>query len=636
MNRRQGFVLFVAFVLYLVLGGTVFRSLENDVYVQAPTSEIAAVSEFKDFLFSNASEGLPLEEWHSLVTSAYESYVEHVHHNTTHRYWTFFDAFFFSLTVVTTIGYGNLCPMTIEGRFFCIFYALFGIPMAGILLAAIGDFFSGKLLAAHEKSKQNSRHPRLALTFHTINYLIPGCILFLFLPATVFMTLEQWTYLEAFYYSFITLTTIGFGDYVAGTNASDRQWLYKVGLMCWIVFGLGYLSTILNFITKVMKSKHVQKIEKTVSRNIRYTQLAFNKELAGFMRQMNDFYANKVKMRAFVANADKKLKRTSSCPSIAPDHEEEHCNLKRSASADSVTDEHYADQAESSANFIFELAMAMACGTVERQADDAVGSSKESSSSRRGSIAQLKSFLNPASATAKKRNSIAIGMHHQHHLENNMASAFRNFHLGSDLKNDKNKKMSSSSLFDNFVFPPFGSGRRSNRNMSADVGKPTVVLNGGGGGGPRRRSVSHPEETEFDRFHPNERSMSRLRREVDGMANNCRWFIGTDEPSDDDSTTPSSMKTKESATKKGGKTESNQIVISPSNKPGTLAFYPRHELEEVIDEEHFDSVSVKSSPKTPTSSTSDVMIDIEDVTTGERRTEESSVKGKDSKDATHL
>lgn len=38
----------------------------------------------------------------------------------------------------------------------------------------------------------------------------------LVIPPFVFMSMEEWTYLEGFYFSFITLTTVGFGDYVAG------------------------------------------------------------------------------------------------------------------------------------------------------------------------------------------------------------------------------------------------------------------------------------------------------------------------------------------------------------------------------------------------------------------------------------
>ncbi len=43
-------------------------------------------------------------------------------------------------------------------------------------------------------------------------------LLFVFLPASVIMMVEGWRYTEAMYYAVITLTTIGFGDYVAGTS----------------------------------------------------------------------------------------------------------------------------------------------------------------------------------------------------------------------------------------------------------------------------------------------------------------------------------------------------------------------------------------------------------------------------------
>lgn len=47
-------------------------------------------------------------------------------------------------------------------------------------------------------------------------FLLWGLLVHLVIPPFVFMSMEQWTYLEGFYFSFITLTTVGFGDYVAG------------------------------------------------------------------------------------------------------------------------------------------------------------------------------------------------------------------------------------------------------------------------------------------------------------------------------------------------------------------------------------------------------------------------------------
>ena len=53
--------------------------------------------------------------------------------------WSFGQSFFFSSTVVTTIGYGHQTPLSPEGKFFCILYALIGIPMTMLLIT--GDFF---------------------------------------------------------------------------------------------------------------------------------------------------------------------------------------------------------------------------------------------------------------------------------------------------------------------------------------------------------------------------------------------------------------------------------------------------------------------------------------------------------------
>ena len=59
----------------------------------------------------------------------------------------------------------------------------------------------------------------LVLTFQVLVYVIFGTIVFILLPAIVFTFVEgEWRYLDSVYFAFITLTTIGFGDLVAGNS----------------------------------------------------------------------------------------------------------------------------------------------------------------------------------------------------------------------------------------------------------------------------------------------------------------------------------------------------------------------------------------------------------------------------------
>lgn len=50
----------------------------------------------------------------------------------------------------------------------------------------------------------------------TILFILAGCIVFVTIPAVSFKYIEEWSALDSFYFVVVTLTTVGFGDFVAG------------------------------------------------------------------------------------------------------------------------------------------------------------------------------------------------------------------------------------------------------------------------------------------------------------------------------------------------------------------------------------------------------------------------------------
>ena len=77
------------------------------------------------------------------------------------RVWTLSSALMFSLTVFTTIGYGNLTPRTVLGKAMTIVYALFGIPLMFIYMANIGAILATSFKYLYSKLCRCSQPPDL-------------------------------------------------------------------------------------------------------------------------------------------------------------------------------------------------------------------------------------------------------------------------------------------------------------------------------------------------------------------------------------------------------------------------------------------------------------------------------------------
>ena len=59
------------------------------------------------------------------------------------RSWTFPNTLFFTITIMTTIGYGHICPKSFSGQLFTIVYGLIGMPLLMLFLGNVGNAQGG-------------------------------------------------------------------------------------------------------------------------------------------------------------------------------------------------------------------------------------------------------------------------------------------------------------------------------------------------------------------------------------------------------------------------------------------------------------------------------------------------------------
>uniref|UniRef100_A0A915J9D5 Potassium channel domain-containing protein n=1 Tax=Romanomermis culicivorax TaxID=13658 RepID=A0A915J9D5_ROMCU len=184
-----------------------------------------------------------------------------------------------------TLGYGHLVPRTTSGRILCIVFGLFGIPLLLITIADIGKFLADfmkylyrsyigfkirlketrrRLTEFRFKGRMNTsplnvrkdgqlivegkpsemRLPWLMVMFVLVTYAALGAFLF--------HLWEGWDYFESFYFCFVTMATVGFGDIV------PTQQVYMFFTIAYILIGLALTTMCID----LAGTEYIDKIHK--------------------------------------------------------------------------------------------------------------------------------------------------------------------------------------------------------------------------------------------------------------------------------------------------------------------------------------------------------------------------------------
>ncbi|XP_073894255.1 potassium channel subfamily K member 17 isoform X4 [Macaca fascicularis] len=207
-------LLLFAYLAYLALGTGVFWTLEG----RAAQESSRSFQRDKWELLQNFTclDRPALDSLIRDVIQAYKNGASLLSNTTGMGRWELLGSFFFSVSTITTIGYGNLSPNTMAARLFCIFFALVGIPLNLVVLNRLGHLMQQGVNHCSSRLGGTWQDPGKARWLAGSGALLSGLLLFLLLPPLLFSHMEGWSYMEGFYFAFITLSTVGFGDYVIG------------------------------------------------------------------------------------------------------------------------------------------------------------------------------------------------------------------------------------------------------------------------------------------------------------------------------------------------------------------------------------------------------------------------------------
>ncbi|KAM9355025.1 LOW QUALITY PROTEIN: potassium channel subfamily K member 17-like [Pholidichthys leucotaenia] len=224
----------VIYVVYVLLGGVIFWTMEGSLGKKDVSQLLMKKRKLLEMYPCLNQEGL--ETIAQVVHDASKVGLSLKTNTTTDGFWKFSSSAVFAATVVTTIGhYGNMSPSTSSGQIFCVFFAVLVFPAHCWVLNRVGKY----MLATERKicglpgwGRQNES----------------GCglVLYFIVPMLIFQQHEGWTYSEAIYYCFITLSTIGFG-FVADNNP-DKNYPDWYSFIMGIVdlFDMAWLALVIN------------------------------------------------------------------------------------------------------------------------------------------------------------------------------------------------------------------------------------------------------------------------------------------------------------------------------------------------------------------------------------------------------
>nr|XP_054761074.1 potassium channel subfamily K member 9-like [Lytechinus pictus] len=217
-------------------------------------------------------------------------------------------------------SYGHSAPLTIGGKIFCMIYALVGIPLNLVMFQSVGERLNVFMGFGVKKIKKCLRFKKCSVS-HTELVIIGGIanVIITVSGAVAFVHFEKWGFVEAFYYVIITLTTVGFGDYVALQKDNDIQQRpqYVFFSIIYILVALVVLASVMNLLVLRLLTLNTED-ERREAQEQELAMRQSGHELNHIDSHMNFFNHNHARGPLLAKGEHRAFCSTCSCNSKAP------------------------------------------------------------------------------------------------------------------------------------------------------------------------------------------------------------------------------------------------------------------------------------------------------------------------------
>jgi Ion channel len=198
--------------------------------------------------------------------------------------WSIVDSLYFATTLCTTIGFGDIAPAELHGRFFTMCLAFYGIVILGILLGIIGE----SLVNLHSQSVQEQRNKAGAQVLHYLKdeNRVPSeaanslherhearertlwedvlslavseapILFFLGMVGIAVGLVEGWSIMDSLYWLVISGTTVGLGDF-----HPNHTWV-KLFCVAFLPFAVAVFGQLLGRIASIYMDRKRRSVEK--------------------------------------------------------------------------------------------------------------------------------------------------------------------------------------------------------------------------------------------------------------------------------------------------------------------------------------------------------------------------------------